>query len=434
MNTPTMTNLAVDFLLRPSVPVVLAFIVIRMFRVSHPVSKHAIWTAALAGMLAVSGASFLAPALEVPILPETTARTPEPAIPSGAGPEAAAWPTAPGAHVPSASPHEAKAPDPLSPAEGVRSAPAVMAGNETVPAAAIMIWIYLAGVGVMIAFRIAGSMLLRRVLARSRPLRGRLRVSPDVAVPLAAGLLQPVVLLPEDWRRWRPEVRRAVLSHEFAHVRRRDLQVLAVSRWVRSILWFHPAAWWVVRRIAELAEMSCDAAVAGKICTPARYSEILVEFAGQVGRRGRRATLPGLAMAGDSPLGRRIDGVFAMAAGRSLRLKHPALVVLLGLPALALSSMLHFTEGIPVLQAPSTLLRFAGAPIVGPQPIPGRLRRHSSFQRVRPRSGWRAGSFRRERRLSCRENFSTGTARPVMTHRRGRPTSYWIRRRACCPY
>ena len=54
-------------------------------------------------------------------------------------------------------------------------------------------------------------------------------------------------------------MRRAVLAHEFAHIRRNDTLISALARLVKSVFWFHPLAWWLSRKVSELAELSCDA-------------------------------------------------------------------------------------------------------------------------------------------------------------------------------
>src|SRR4030095_1674166 len=101
----------------------------------------------------------------------------------------------------------------------------------------------------LVTYRVVGWLLLQRVLARSKPAVGVVRESPDVTVPTAVGLLRPLVLLPAGWRWWDATSRRAVLAHEFAHIRRHDVLVLALSRWAKCIFWFHPLSWWLARHI-----------------------------------------------------------------------------------------------------------------------------------------------------------------------------------------
>src|SRR5258708_21348290 len=81
-------------------------------------------------------------------------------------------------------------------------------------------------------------------MAGSRRLRGaRRRESSDVIAPVAVGVLRPSVIFPAGWRDWTPATRRAVLAHEFAHLRRHDVLVAAFARLVQCVLWFHPLTW-----------------------------------------------------------------------------------------------------------------------------------------------------------------------------------------------
>src|SRR5258708_37963292 len=120
-------------------------------------------------------------------------------------------------------------------------------------------------------------------MAGSRRLRGaRRRESSDVIAPVAVGVLRPSVIFPAGWRDWTPATRRAVLAHEFAHLRRRDVLVSSFARLVQCVLWFHPLTWWVSRQISNLAELSCDAAALKRVNDPSGYARVLVDFAKRV--------------------------------------------------------------------------------------------------------------------------------------------------------
>jgi beta-lactamase regulating signal transducer with metallopeptidase domain len=100
----------------------------------------------------------------------------------------------------------------------------------------VVLVLYLLGLGMVGVRRAVGWLLLRRVLSRSTSrFSGLLRESPDVTAPVTVGLLRPVVLLPAGWGRWDARTRRAVLAHEFAHIRRRDTWTSALAFVVRSL-------------------------------------------------------------------------------------------------------------------------------------------------------------------------------------------------------
>jgi len=56
---------------------------------------------------------------------------------------------------------------------------------------------------------------------------------------------------------------RAVLSHEWAHLRHRDLWLLALGRCLLAVFFAHPLFWWLRRAIRNDQELLADAAAAG---------------------------------------------------------------------------------------------------------------------------------------------------------------------------
>jgi hypothetical protein len=50
----------------------------------------------------------------------------------------------------------------------------------------------------------------------------------------------------------------AAIAHELAHIRRWDLWVGLFQRWAETILFYHPAVWWVSRQVNLSREMCCD--------------------------------------------------------------------------------------------------------------------------------------------------------------------------------
>ena len=96
---------------------------------------------------------------------------------------------------------------------------------------------------------------LLSMLARRARVLG-MRVSPalchcrDIAVPTVVGILRPTILLPMSLMAGlSPDQLEAILTHELAHIRRYDHLVNILQRIVEATLFFHPAIWWVSRRI-----------------------------------------------------------------------------------------------------------------------------------------------------------------------------------------
>ena len=314
-------------LVRPFVLVAAAWLLVWAFRIRHPASRHAVWTAVLIGMLLLPFASVTMPQWKLPVLPrkhESAAQI----LPVAAGPAFTSSEA-----LPTSTPQT----------RSVLEAPPSEFAVEN-----FLVWCYLAGLLSMTAYRFMGWTFLRRLVWRSRPLRaGPIRESADVVTPVAVGVLCPAVILPIGWRGWKLNTRRAVLAHEFAHIRRRDPLVAAFARFARCVLWFHPLAWWISRKLSNLAELACDTAALERVHDPAEYTRILIEFAGAANRAGHRVALPGLAMAAGSGMGKRIDQVFELSGGNLRKLARPGIVLALtGVPVMCLASAVGLGESL----------------------------------------------------------------------------------------
>ena len=69
---------------------------------------------------------------------------------------------------------------------------------------------------------------------------------------MVVGILRPMVLLPAAWiAEMPPEILEAVIAHELAHIRRRDLWATFFQRLVETLLFYHPAVWWISRRVSR---------------------------------------------------------------------------------------------------------------------------------------------------------------------------------------
>ena len=88
--------------------------------------------------------------------------------------------------------------------------------------------------------------------------RARLLVSPRVESPVTFGWRRPVVLLPAGFAALPAEAQRGIVCHELLHVRRRDWLFALWEEGVRALLWFHPAVWLLLARIALHREQVVD--------------------------------------------------------------------------------------------------------------------------------------------------------------------------------
>ena len=145
-----------------------------------------------------------------------------------------------------------------------------------------------------LCFGVAGSIRLRaqsetmaqgewiatmRRMANAMNLRVQpaLQWSREVTSPVVMGLLKPAILLPVAlMSRLTPAQVEAVLAHELAHLCRRDTWAVAVQRLAETVLFFHPAVWWMSRCLETAREQACDDLVVIAGCDPADYAEALL--------------------------------------------------------------------------------------------------------------------------------------------------------------
>ncbi len=125
----------------------------------------------------------------------------------------------------------------------------------------------------------------------------------DVDVPLTAGFVRPVILLPRGWRSLSPTALQAILHHEAAHVRRRDCLGALGCAVLEALFWFNPAVWLATGRVRWFAELACDAEAARSMEGDSYASELLRLAAGW--RRARRPMLA-ITAGAESNVARRI--------------------------------------------------------------------------------------------------------------------------------
>ena len=87
----------------------------------------------------------------------------------------------------------------------------------------------------------------------------RLLESACVQVPTVIGWLRPVILLPASTLTGLTTMQlEAILAHELAHIRRQDYFVNLLQTAVETLLFYHPAVWWVSWQVRVEREHCCD--------------------------------------------------------------------------------------------------------------------------------------------------------------------------------
>ena len=198
--------------------------------------------------------------------------------------------------------------------------PAALAGGAThsdsgaaVSAANLLRWIdgfWVLGVGLLSIRSIGGWWViqklratavdeapeaLRKSFARISAVLGirkevLLRVSSAVAGPITVGAVRAMVLLPVSAvTLLGPDELEMVLAHELAHVRRADFLWNLLQTLVETLFFFHPAVWWIGKRIRHERELCCDD-LALEICpNPVTYATALFRLEEQRVRQWRLA-------------------------------------------------------------------------------------------------------------------------------------------------
>ncbi|UCD75739.1 MAG: M48 family metalloprotease, partial [Phycisphaerales bacterium] len=127
-------------------------------------------------------------------------------------------------------------------------------------------------------------------------------------VPMVLGWLNPVILVPVSaLTGLTTRQLRTVIAHELAHVRRHDYIINLVQAVFESLLFYHPAVWWLSNRLRVEREYCCDD-VAVRVCGDALcYARALSSL--EALRTDRRQ--PALASTGGSLMHRifRVVGI-----------------------------------------------------------------------------------------------------------------------------
>ena len=190
--------------------------------------------------------------------------------------------------------------------------------------------------------------IARDVGERLRTRLSLVRVSALASVPMVIGIVRPVILVPISFvTGLPPDALRALLAHELAHVRRHDFLFNLIQVMAEALLFYHPATWWLSRRIREERENCCDDA-ASQALDDRRALALALVAAEEL----RRSRAPALALAAtDGSLAGRIHRLLtpvprtrsgSLAAAAAI----PLLSVLLVLPA----TVVHETRSTPAGQ------------------------------------------------------------------------------------
>jgi beta-lactamase regulating signal transducer with metallopeptidase domain len=301
-----------DAALKGAVLVAIAAAAAYLLRNRSAASRHAAWTAAVIGHLAIPALVLLLPAWRMPVLPEASwmrtesAPTTTALIPQSDGKATVDA----GKAAPSAFAIDAK-----NAATAPKPAPPIAPANAQIGIIPMVAAIWLAG-ALFVLLRLAfgtwrvgqlardGSRvedgvwlsLTQRLATRlgvTRPLillRGK-----RLAVPVTWGIVYPAVLLPQDADTWSEERRRFVLVHEMAHVKRFDALTQLLAQISIAVFWFDPLVWIAAHQMRVEREHACDDYVLRDGTAPSLYAGELLEMVRSIGTPSHDRAAPAFA-------------------------------------------------------------------------------------------------------------------------------------------
>jgi beta-lactamase regulating signal transducer with metallopeptidase domain len=377
----------IDAALKGAILVAIAAVAAYLLRKRSAASRHAAWTAAVIGHLAIPALVFLLPAWTMPILPATSWMRAESAAITAAPIDIAARPNAASVEP---KPGDAISSDTKPPASAPAPQPTATTGATRPGMIPIVAAIWLAGV-LFVLLRLAfgtwrvgqlardGSRVEDGVwLSLTQRLANRLGVSRPLillrgerlAVPVTWGIVYPAVLLPQDADTWSEERRRFVLVHEMAHVKRFDALTQLLAQISIAVFWFDPLVWIAAHRMRVEREHACDDYVLRDGTAPSLYAGELLEMVRSIGtpRHDRAApAFAALAMARRSEFEGRMLAILDPRLDRHTLTRRGTLmtVVIVALLTLPLAALRPFQQATPAIPAtPAT------TPITAASPLP----------------------------------------------------------------
>ncbi|HEX2721853.1 MAG TPA: M56 family metallopeptidase, partial [Gemmatimonadaceae bacterium] len=369
-------RLLIDTALKGSILIALAAVAIYFLRGKAAAARHAVWTAAVVGHLALPLMTLVVPAWRIPLLPAPSWIDAPASVRASisAGKESVG--VAPISTTPTvdAAPAQDKRvapaiPSPVNRSPANRSMVERNTVNPSAPSsplhvAAVLGFLWISG-SFLVLLRLAigtwrvGKLakngdrvddgewlsLTQRVAKRlgiTRPLT--LLRGDSLAVPVTWGVVYPAVLLPPDAAEWPEARRRFVLVHEMAHVKRFDALTQLIAQVTIAILWFDPLIWLAAHRMRVEREHACDDYVLRDGTAASLYAGELLEMVQAIGSPRHEHAAPAfaaLAMARRSEFEGRMLAILdprqnRRTLGRASTILASAVLALLVIPLAAL--------------------------------------------------------------------------------------------------
>lgn len=116
-------------------------------------------------------------------------------------------------------------------------------------------WVWLIGLGAMLLYAFVSYLRLRRRVSVSLPIQDNIYLCDAISSPFILGVVKPRIYLPSGL----DEVQRQnVLSHERAHLTRRDHWWKPLGFALLAVCWFNPMLWLAYALLCRDIELACD--------------------------------------------------------------------------------------------------------------------------------------------------------------------------------
>lgn len=116
-------------------------------------------------------------------------------------------------------------------------------------------WVWLIGLGAMLLYALVSYLRLRRRVSVSLCVRENIYLCDAISSPFILGVVKPCIYLPSGL----DEVQRQnVLSHERAHLARRDHWWKPLGFALLAVYWFNPVLWLAYALLCRDIELACD--------------------------------------------------------------------------------------------------------------------------------------------------------------------------------
>ena len=116
-------------------------------------------------------------------------------------------------------------------------------------------WVWLIGLGAMLLYALVSYLRLRRRVSVSLPVQDHIYLCDAISSPFILGVVKPHIYLPSGL----DEVQRQnLLSHERAHLARRDHWWKPLGFALLAVYWFNPVLWLAYTLLCRDIELACD--------------------------------------------------------------------------------------------------------------------------------------------------------------------------------